>query len=142
MVMEIIIQVVTQVMPLAIAVTLFLLGAVGLRLYNRGEVLEEYYPGVCTKLLRFMSKWFYRVLILSVLVILLLGYRDVNFFSIFYFSLLPWIVFTRIKTWKDQSSLLEYRFIKNNFLRYLLIAIPLQVFSILSIIELILAAIL
>lgn len=142
MIMEIIRQVVTQTVPLVIALALFLLGTFGLRLYNRGDALEEYYPGVSEKILKFTSKWFYRILILSILVLLLLGYRDINFFSIFYISLLPWIIFARIKTWKDKSSLLEYRFIKNKFLRYILIAIPLQIFSILSILELILTAIL
>lgn len=142
MILEIVLPIIKQIICFGFILTIFLLGTFGLRLYNRGEILEQQYPGLCQKMLKSISKWFYRSLATSLFVILLLGHWDINFISISYFGLLPWIVFVRIRTWKDKSSLLEYRFIQNNFLRYCLIVIPLQIFALLSILQLLFAALL
>lgn len=129
-----------EILPLIMAFVLMLSGMFALRLYNRGDELEAQYPDLYQSILRTLIRSFYITLVISTLTILTIGYWDTNFISIAYFVLLPWIAFTRIRTWCDKSSLLEYRFITNGIIRYFVIAVPLILFSILSILQLILTS--
>lgn len=133
-----ILPIIEQIVAFGLGFAIYGLGMFGLHMIGRGEFLYEHsYPGVASKMSKFSAKWGYRLLTLSVPIILLRGHWEfLGFVSIGYLCLLPWIVFTRVKTWRDKSSLLDYRFIKSDFLRFWAIHIPVQVFGVFTVIHL------
>lgn len=125
------------VVPAGVAFMIWFLGAFGVRMRQRGYPIEEQHPVLYRKGMKIIATAFYSLLFLSIPIILIFTQWNLTGIHFFYLALLPWILYIRIKTWKDKSSLLNYRFFTSSGARYLGIWIPLVAFSVLSILELI-----